>query len=181
MKHGELFGTARAAKRPADLDCGLPMWSAGLFKAFGAIFFLPSVLAGILIAAMILQSSRILFLLAVLGYFAGTFVRNLIFPAFDHSLFDGNSFNYVLIAMAVGGVFVIPSLQSTLLGLLAAAVAPMLVEALTVLGAPYGIPPFTLPFCLVTLGLLYVLRRSTIRSWRTISERLRRKCAKSRW
>jgi urea transporter/tetratricopeptide (TPR) repeat protein len=158
MKHVELLGTAAQESTLLDFDCGLPLRLAGLFKAFGAIFFLPSVLVGMVIAAMILRRSRILFLLAVLGYYAGTFVRDLMFPAFDHSFLDGNSFNFILVAMAVGAVFVVPSLQSSLLGLLAAAVAPMLVEALTALGLPYGIPPFTLPFCLITLGTLYVLR-----------------------
>ncbi len=158
MKHAGMLGAATPPAGLLSWDCGLPWWLAGLFKTFGAIFFLPSVLVGVVIAAMVLYGSRILFLLAALGYYTGTLVHVWMFPAVNPSLFDENSFNFILVAMAVGGIFIVPSLQSCLLAVLATALTPLLAEAITTLGSPYGIPPFTLPFCLITLGTLYVLR-----------------------
>jgi urea transporter len=139
-------------------DLELPLWLAAFFRSFGAMLFFPSVVAGILLSALVLLHSRVLFALAVLGFYAGVFVHSLLLPSFDQSLLDINNFNFVLIAMALGAVFLVPSFQSCLLALIGVAVAAPILEAFVVLGAPYGIPPFTLPYCLVVLGALYALR-----------------------
>ncbi len=89
-----------------------PIWLAGFFNSLGAIFFSPNVIAGILLAAIILVSSRILFLLAIIGYSSGTLVRALMVGSFQQALSDINSFNFILIAMALGGVFLVPSIKS---------------------------------------------------------------------
>lgn len=141
---------------PADL--GMPLWLAGLFRSFGAILFAPDVLTGIVLSLVILRYSPILFLLSVVGYYAGIFTRILLVGPAPHVFLDGNNFNFILTAAAVGGVFLIPTLQSGLLALIAASMASLVVEAFGVLGSRWGIPPFTLPFCLITLGVVYSLR-----------------------
>jgi urea transporter/murein DD-endopeptidase MepM/ murein hydrolase activator NlpD len=139
-------------------DLALPLWLAAFFRSFGAMLFFPSVVAGILVAALVLLHSRVLFVLAVLGFYAGVFVHSLFLPSLNQSYLDINNFNFVLIAMALGAVFLVPSFQSCLLALIGVAVSAPVLEAFAVLGAPYGIPPFTWPYCLVTLGALYSLR-----------------------
>ena len=136
----------------------MPLWLAGLFRSFGAILFAPDVLTGIVLSLVILRYSPILFLLSVVGYYAGIFTRILLVGPAPHVFLDGNNFNFILTAAAVGGVFLIPTLQSGLLALIAASMASLVVEAFGVLGSRWGIPPFTLPFCLITLGVVYSLR-----------------------
>ncbi len=76
LRYGNLL--AAPAHQPAWLanDLGLPLALAGFFKAFGALLFTPSVIVGAGLAALILSRSRILFLLAALGYLVGTTVRH---------------------------------------------------------------------------------------------------------
>ncbi len=149
---------AAPAHAIVDWNPALPFWLAGFFESFGSILFAPRVVVGFLFSLLVLRYSRILFLLAVLGYYLGTLIRTLLFGSIEQAFLDGNNFNFLLIAMAVGGVFLVPSAQSCLLAMLVVAVSPLVVEPVaTVMGA-YGLPPFTLPFCLVTLGAVYALR-----------------------
>ena len=76
---------------------------------------------------MVLRFSRILFVLGVLGYYTGTLTALLVAPA-AAAFLDPQSFNYPLIAMAVGGIFLVPSLQTCLLALVAVALSPRLPE-----------------------------------------------------
>jgi tetratricopeptide (TPR) repeat protein/urea transporter len=131
---------------------------AGFCRAVGAILFLPSVLVGGLLSLLILMSSRILFGLAVAGFAAGTAIRAMLLGSPDAVLADGYNFTFLLLAMAVGGVFLVPSLQATLLAMAAVAVAVPLLEAWLAFQTRTGIPPLTLPFCLVTLASVYALR-----------------------
>ncbi len=138
-------------------DLGLPLWLAGFFKSVGAILFTPSVLVGMVFCLLMLCSSRILVLLAVLGYYSGTTIRALMLGSTAQAFGDVNSFNFVLIAMAVGGVFLVPSVNSYLMAVLAVAVSTLVLDAITVFWSTYGIPAFTLPFNLISLGVIYAL------------------------
>lgn len=151
------------APAPADFavlhaDAGLGPQVAGFFRSLGAVLFLPSVLVGGLLSLLVLISSRILFALAMAGYIVGAAIRGLLLGSPEAALADGYNFTFVLIAMAVGGVFLVPSLQSSLVALAAVAVAAPLLEALLAFQSRAGVPPLTMPFCLVTLATVYVLR-----------------------
>ena len=135
----------------------LPVWLESFLRALGAIFFVPLPLAGACIAAIIFISSRILFFLALAGFFFGTSISGLMKGSFTHAYMEPNNFNYILIAMALGGVFLVPSLKSTLIAAFAVAVSSMLLDATNIFWARYGIPAFTFPFNIVTLTFLYVL------------------------
>jgi len=144
-----------AAILAADLN--LPLWIAGFFKSFGAILFAPTVVVGLIFSILLLCASRILFLLAVLGYYVGTSVRALMLGSIPQAFGDLNSFNFILIAMCVGGVFLIPSLRSYLMAAIAVTIATVFLDAITAFWYQYGIPAFALPFNLTCLGLIYVL------------------------
>lgn len=138
-------------------DFGLPFWVAGFFKAFGAVLFMPSVAVGIALSLVVLRHSRILFLLALQGYYVGAVIRALMVGSAAQGFADINTFNFIFIAMALGGVFLIPSLTSYLLAAIGVAVSTVLMDATTGFWYYYGIPAFTLPFNVVTLGMVYVL------------------------
>ncbi|OAQ20354.1 urea transporter [Thermosulfurimonas dismutans] len=136
---------------------GLPLWLEGFFRSLGAIFFMPHPLPGFIVFALILRFSRILALLAALGYFSGTLMAYL-FTGSSYQVFSNPiHFNYVLISMALGGVFLIPSPRSYLLAILGAVVAVPITEASRVFWEKFGLPAFALPFNLVTLLFLYAL------------------------
>ena len=140
-----------------DFGAGMPFWMVGYLKAFGAILCMPNVVAGGLLCLFVLASSRILFLLSVLGYVVGATVRMLMLGSAVQAFADVHNFNFILIAMAVGGVFLVPSLSSYLLAMIAVAVSTVLMDAIVALWSLHGIPAFTLPFNLVSMSVIYVL------------------------
>jgi urea transporter/tetratricopeptide (TPR) repeat protein/murein DD-endopeptidase MepM/ murein hydrolase activator NlpD len=140
------------------LDLGLPLWINGLLRSFGAIVFAPGVIVGLMLALLVLRYSRILFLLAVAGYYLGTVLRGILLGSMQQALLDPNHFNFYLIAMALGGVFLIPSLRSGLVAMVAVAATALTLEGFIALAHWTGIPPFTLPFCTMTLMTICVLR-----------------------
>ncbi len=135
----------------------LPLWFLGLTKSLGAIFFLPHVLAGVILLGIILAVSRIFFLLALAGYFTGTIVVGLFTGSLSQSFQSLNAFNFILIAMAIGGVFLIPSPKSYFLALIAVVTSSLFLEAVKGIWMQYGLLVFTLPFNLITMGFIYVM------------------------
>ncbi len=139
------------------LDLYLPLWLAGYCKALGAIFFMPYVLPGLIFALGILATSRILFLLSLVGYYTGTIFTTLMVGSSGQAFSDINHFNCILVAMAVGGIFLIPSIKSYLLAVIAVCVSTVLLDSVLIFWAYAGIPGFTLPFNVVLLTFIYVL------------------------
>ncbi len=142
----------------AAFETLVPLWLGGFLRSMGAIFFVPSVLAGALIAVALLARSRILFLLAVGGYYAGTLTLAALGGSPDQAFTNLSAFNFILIAMALGGVFLVPSLHSYLLAFVAVVTSTVLLTASEVFWSRWGVPVLALPFNLVTLGFLYALK-----------------------
>jgi urea transporter/murein DD-endopeptidase MepM/ murein hydrolase activator NlpD len=145
------------ARPVAAFESMMPLWLSGFFKSLGAIFFMPSVLAGALIALALLGRSRILLLLALMGYYAGTLTLAMLGGSPAAAFTDLNAFNFILIAMAVGGVFLVPSLRSYSLALIAVVTSTLLLSSSEVFWSRWGVPVFALPFNVVTLAFVYVL------------------------
>ena len=141
-----------------NADFGLPLELAGFFRSFGAILFSPSVLVGVLLAALIIGSSHALFLLALGGYYAGVMTRGVLSGSLEEAFLKPDNFNFILISMALGGMFLIPSLTSCVLALLAAAITPFVLDVFAVVWNPLGVPAFTVPFCLVIVTAVFTLR-----------------------
>ncbi|RKZ55368.1 MAG: peptidase M23 [Candidatus Parabeggiatoa sp. nov. 2] len=139
------------------ISLSLPFWLKGFFVSLGSILFLPNTLAGMLFALVILLTSRILFLLALLGFYLGASISGLMEGTMTSAFLQINNFNFILIAMALGGVYLVPSPKSYLIAAIAVAVATILLDAIDIFWATYGIPAFTLPFNFVTMTFLYVL------------------------
>ncbi len=135
----------------------LPYWLDGYFTALGAILFSPNSIAGVLVAVAILLASRLLFLLSLMGFYVGATITGLMHGAMPYAFANINNFNFILIAMALGGVFLVPAPRSYLLAALAVATSTILLNAVQSFWATFGIPAFTLPFNVITLSFLYVL------------------------
>jgi urea transporter/murein DD-endopeptidase MepM/ murein hydrolase activator NlpD len=139
------------------LETAVPIWIGGFFRSLGAIFFVPSVAAGLLMALALLARSRISFLLAVGGYYTGVLALAALGGSPASAFQNLNAFNFILIAMALGGVFLVPSPRSYLLALVAVLTSTVLLSSSEVFWSRFGVPVFALPFNLVTLGFVYTL------------------------
>lgn len=128
-------------------------------STLGAIFFLSNPLVGIVLFAIIFIQSRYLALLAIGGYVSGYTLLNLMIGELPANLAVWSGFNFALVAMAIGGIFTIPSLSSFVLAMLAAAFAALLTTAMQNLLIGYGLPVLAFPFLLTTITLLAALHR----------------------
>ncbi len=141
-------------------DWGVPYWIAGFFQSLGAILFVPSLTIGLLVAALILGTSRVMFGLAIAGYFTGVITRGLLYGSVEEAFLRGDNFNFLLIAMALGGGFLVPSLTSCLLALIAVAITPLVLDLFLAAAVSTGVPLFTIPFCAIVCTAIVALRLS---------------------
>jgi len=140
----------------------LPPWIwggiEGYLLALGNIIFMPYALAGAIIGLGIFLHSRILFFLSVTGYYAGTAAMAMINTSTSSLFSDPGYFNFILVAMAMGGIYLIPSPGGYWLSAGAAALTALVYAAMEPLLSGLGVHVFTLPFILVTLGGLFFLK-----------------------
>ncbi|MGE5659535.1 MAG: urea transporter [Actinomycetota bacterium] len=136
---------------------GWPLCWEGFLRTLGLIFFLPNIWVGMVVALLLLLNSRIQFLLAVFGYLLGTGIRGMLTGTFAYVYYDPAALNFILVALAIGGFYLLPSPRSFVLAGLGVALAALLSEAVGVFWAAVALPVHALPYNLVTLSLLYVL------------------------
>jgi len=130
------------------IDIKLPF--SYFFKSMGTIFFLPYNIAGLVILAIIFFYSRILFFLAILGFVVGVYFHSLFIP-FSASISSFYNFNFILIAMALGGVFLIPNIKSYIIAVIGVILAVILIDSFEVFFNLYALPLYTLPFNIITI------------------------------
>jgi urea transporter len=128
------------------------------FISLGAILFQYNVLAGILVAAGLLYFSRIAFTLSLAGFFAAYFFYDFTGADLTENNYSYIGFNYILTSIAVGGYFIIPSVRSYLWSLLLIPVVALISISLYSFFLSASLPIYALPFNIVTLLFLYVLK-----------------------
>ncbi|GAB2849818.1 hypothetical protein GCM10027044_06190 [Hymenobacter ruber] len=138
-------------------DWPWPPLLATYLRALSAVLFQDSALAGLLVAAGLLWHSRIAFSLSVLGFLGAYGLLLLTGPAGSGPLDYNLGANYVVAAVAVGGVFVIPSAASYGWALLSVPVTVVALAGFTAVLDRLGLPALSLPYCATALLFLYVL------------------------
>lgn len=139
-----------------------PAGAASLFRSVGGLLFLPRADAGALLLLALFLHSRIAALLAALGAVAVVLLQS-VMPALAGSELCGIlTFNAVFTAIAIGGVWFVPSPASVLLALLGVCLC-----ALVTLGCagPFyrvGLPILIVPFNVTVLTVLLATRQ---RAW----------------
>jgi urea transporter/murein DD-endopeptidase MepM/ murein hydrolase activator NlpD len=136
-------------------DISIPLLDP-FFKSMGTILFLPYTIAGVVLSLVVLFYSRILFLAGFLGFWIGVYLHSFFIPL-NEALNSPYNFNFILISMALSGVFLLPHLKNFLLSLLAIVVATIMIDAMEVFFTIYSIPVYTLPFNIITLLFLMLL------------------------
>jgi CubicO group peptidase (beta-lactamase class C family)/murein DD-endopeptidase MepM/ murein hydrolase activator NlpD len=114
---------------PALYPLWPPAWLNSFFTSLGWFLFTPHPVAGIVMFVALLVSSAYLALLAIAGYAAGAVTLFLLGSSVPPG---ATGFNFVIAAMAVGGVFTFPDRASFAWGLLAAVVAALICMAFPV-------------------------------------------------
>ena len=155
LKYSGLLSTL--VNNATQFDISLPLIISGFLKSFGTIFFLPTNLAGGLILLLVLGFSRIIFIMALTGYYFGIFVHSYFIGSFEQALHDPYAFNYILVAIALCGVFLLPTLKNFVLSLIGVAISVVLTDAIAILFNYYAIPVFTLPFNITVIVFIFIL------------------------
>jgi len=131
-------------------------------RSLGAVFFAPNVISGLLIFAAILIFSRYSILLSMLGFsmawfFMGGYLN------LDHSIyFYYVAFNFMLVSIAVGGVWFVPQKSSLLLAVVSVMISGAVLTGAIKLLAPFELPILILPFNVTMLLVLAAMRQRTL-------------------
>lgn len=128
------------------------------FISLGAILFQYNTLAGVLIAAGLLSTSRIGFTLSLLGFFTAYYFYEFTGASISELNYSYIGFNYILTSIALGGFFIIPSVRSYLWVVLLVPVVAILTISLSSIFAVFYLPVYALPFNIVVLLFLYILK-----------------------
>ena len=128
------------------------------FLSLGAIFFQFNVLTGVLVAVGLLIYSRIAFSLSLLGFFTAYLFYILIGATLTDVSYSYIGFNYILSAIAIGGYFIIPNRSSYLWVVLLIPLVAILTISLSGIMGIYQLPIYSLPFNIMALLFLYVLK-----------------------
>ena len=156
IRYGNLY-TSNTIKLSSLNFEHLPIWLSGLFKSTGTLLFLPYDFIGMGILVSMLFFSRINFFLTITGYYAGTSLLTVLKGSSYAAYSDVYSFNFILIALALGGLFLIPSIKTYIIAFTGVFVSVFILDAVDILWSSYGIPVFAFPFVIVVLLVLYVL------------------------
>ena len=141
----------------------MPDYVAGFFRSMSAILFQVNIASGILLAIGLLIYSRIAFVLMLLGY-SIAIAFNFAMGGFHQTdmTYYNMGTNFMLVAVALGGFYIIPSIRSFLWLLITVPIAYLLVVGVGSVFFKIGVPVFSFPFCIVVLLFLYMLQlRST--------------------
>ncbi|AKF24407.1 hypothetical protein YH65_02600 [Sulfurovum lithotrophicum] len=155
LKYSGLLSTL--VNNSARFDLNFPLAISAFFKSFGTIFFLPSNIAGIAMFALVLYFSRITAIMALVGFYAGVGIHSFLLGSFTQALYDGYAFNYILVGIALCGVFLLPTLKNFILALIGVAMSVVLTDAIGILFNYYAIPVFTLPFNITVIVFIFML------------------------
>jgi urea transporter/murein DD-endopeptidase MepM/ murein hydrolase activator NlpD len=137
-----------------------PMWFSlkAYFISLGAIFFKYNVVAGMLIAFGLLLFSRIAFTLSLIGFYSAYIFYNQMGVEITQINYTYIGFNYILTAIAIGGFFLIPSLKTYLWTIFLVPLVAMITISSAGVFAVWGLPIYSLPFNVMVLLFLYVLK-----------------------
>ncbi len=170
---GRAFGALEYTLRPYQVSWllgSLPEKAELFLRSFGAALFQLSIPSAVLIIAGIIVFSRHAFLLGALGLFSGTLV---------YGLLKGNpgdlqagliGFNFALTAIAVGGIWIVPGVDSFVLALIGGGICAVISAASVVFLRPLGLPVLAFPFVASTCIIIYSLKhRTVVKRFKTIT------------
>lgn len=146
----------------AALLTWLPGWIQTYLQSLGALFFLPRADVGLAVLLALAVHSRISLLLSWLGFALAALVLSRAVIIGDGTLPFVLGYNFILTAIALGGIWFVPSFSSLLVSaggvLICGMVSVGLVPFLTI----QELPLLILPFNLTIVVLLYAMRQRMV-------------------
>lgn len=130
-------------------------------RSLSSIIFQDNLIAGIIITASLLICSRITFLMSVTGFVAAYLFAQIAGSETASMSFYNIGANYILVAIAAGGFFVIPSRYSFLWIIILVPLTSLLILFMSKVFGVFGIPFFSLPFSIIVISFLYFLQQRT--------------------
>ncbi len=147
---------------PVAAYLGLPGPVNLFLQSLGAVFFLPRVDAGLLVLAALVVYSRVGVVLAVLGFSISQLLGMTLAGQPSELLPVVLGYNFILTAVALGGVWFVPSVWSFLFAGAGVAVGGLICLGLIPLLSWNGLSVLILPFNLTVLMLLYAMRQRVL-------------------
>jgi urea transporter len=144
---------------PSPLAGALPAGVVLFVRSLGGLFFLPRFDAGALVLAALLLHSRIAASLAASAFTLLLFMTDRMAALPEGAGALGLGYNAMLTAVALGGVFFVPSTSSFVLGLAGALLSVLVGLGLSGPFARMGVPLLILPFNVTVLVTLFALRQ----------------------
>jgi len=130
-------------------------------RSLSSIFFQDNLIAGIFIAMGLLICSRIAFSLSVIGFISAYFFAKFSGSTAASLTYYNIGANYMMVAMAVGGFFIIPSKYSYLWTILLVPLTSLVLLFMSKMLGFLQLPVFSLPFSLMVILFVYFLMLRT--------------------
>lgn len=127
-------------------------------RSMSSIFFQSNLIAGLLIAVCLLICSRIAFSLSIVGFLSAYAFAQFTGSATASITYYNIGANYIMVALAIGGFFTIPSRYSYLWSILLVPLTTLILLFSTKLMGFIQLPVFSLPFSVVVILFVYFLQ-----------------------
>ncbi len=131
----------------------------GFFSSLGAVFFTPAPLTGAILFIILCVYSRYLGLLAIAGYTFGYLLLTHILYLPHPSFVVWTSFNFILAAITLGGIYTIPGIVSLGFALAGVLMTALLVIASQNLLLVEGLPVMALAFVITAITMLMAMKK----------------------
>ena len=130
-------------------------------RSLSSVLFQSNLVSGILIATALLISSRIMFSLSIVGFLSAYLFAQFTGSETASLTYYNIGANYMMVAFAVGGFFMIPSGKSYLWTVLLVPVTSLILLFFYKLLGYIQLPVFSLPFSFVVILFIYFLQQRT--------------------
>jgi urea transporter/murein DD-endopeptidase MepM/ murein hydrolase activator NlpD len=140
----------------------MPELVEAYFKSLGAIFFTPNMVSGMIIFIALLVFSRIATVLSFVGYAIGVSLIRWVFNFPPEHLYLSIGYNFILTAIAMGGIWFVPHTTSFLFAGGAVVLCAVILVGTANLFYFFGLPVLILPFNVTVLVLLYGMRQRIV-------------------
>jgi len=126
-------------------------------RAISSIFFQDNLICGFFISVGLLITSRIGFSLSIIGFLSAYFFAQFTGSEAASITYYNIGANYIMVAIAIGAFFVIPSRYSYLWTILLVPLTSLVLLFMTKLLGFIQLPVFSLPFSFVVILFVYFL------------------------
>lgn len=131
----------------------MPELVSAFFRAMSSLYFQNNILAGMLITLGMLVHSRIIFTLIIFGFVAAYGFNHIVNADGVNNHLMG--INYILVSVAIGGFFTIPSAKTYLWVLISVPITFIIVTGLGKIIGHWNLPVYSMPFSITTICLLF--------------------------